>query len=1263
MAIYYWVGGSGTWDNSSTTNWSASSGGAGGAGYPIAGDTAIFNASSGGGTATIGATVTCAILTMTGYTGTIAYGTNKICIVSTSTTTVFTGDTTYSVSGTPLIEVTASSSFNITVAAGAVTEANAVSFTFLGSGSNSLSLSGNYKHFTLNSTSIVSSANNKTIYGNFSIGASNSFGGGIAVWTFGATSGTQTITSNGRTLDQAVTINCPGATVILADAFNISSRALIYSAGTLDANGFNFTAGTFTATGSGTRVLNMGSGTWTITGNTWNVSGTNITLNCGTSTLLFSIITGNTTITPANFTYYNLVFLGGSAAFTHIFSTGSPTFNDISNVSGGINLAFLGGSTYTFSNFNLNGTSIDDVRMASTNTNQVTFSKSSGSVSCSYIGVAYITATGGATWTATDSWSGGDTTGWTISDADTLYWVGGSGTWDNSSTTNWSATHGGAGGAGYPTSSTRVVFTSLGSGSGTTTLGANVTCKMLMTQTPSFGSGGHWTGTLAFGTYNIDVTGENRSIVNLSSGGTITGSGAIRLTANATSGTRTYYGLSGTESGCAHVHVTAGSDTITGFTNTRDIVLTGFIGTFTNTARTVWGSFTASAGMSQTGSASVMNLRASSPATINVAGLTINQPITINSASTYTLVADLNMSARDLVLSGGTFDADTYNVTCGSVTLSGATVVVYMGSGTWSLGNSWVMTSSSALYSETSTIKMTRSSSKTFAGGGLTYYNLEQAGAGALTVSGSNTFNNWIASYLPSTVTVTAGTTQTFTNFTDSGILGDQLTINSTAGTYTFSKASGTVSAAYLTLTNSIATGGATWNATYSTQTGCTGWNVTNLATTYYWVGGTGTWDNSSTSNWSLTSGGSSGAGYPLPADTVIFNSSSGGGTCTIGANVNCKTLTMTGYTGTLDFGTNKISIAGSNSTVYTGDTTYSISGTSRMDFVYPGRTGTRQISPGAVTEANAINTYITAGIDIIGLTTAGVWKTLDFSGFSGSLPTSSTRNIAGSFALSSTMTVTTGTGVTTFIGTGTHTINLAGTQYGMPVTINSTGGTYTLASNFDIGTDRAFRVSEGTFDAAGYNVSVGSFTASGATTKVINMGSGTWNVSSTGPIINLSGNLTLNQDTSTLVLNAASSSTKIIIASGITNFYDVVLSSPGITRFNNTISINDITNTVVNTVNLVAGITVTVGGTFGLTGNSGTQCVLASGTPGSIAYVSSSSGTVHNPEYLTITDIGATGGAKWDTYGNPGNVDGGNSPGWLWYQSNVDDSAFLSFF
>jgi hypothetical protein len=66
---------------------------------------------------------------------------------------------------------------------------------------------------------------------------------------------------------------------------------------------------------------------------------------------------------------------------------------------------------------------------------------------------------------------------------------------------------------------------------------------------------------------------------------------------------------------------------------------------------------------------------------------------------------------------------------------------------------------------------------------------------------------------------------------------------------------------------------------------------------TYYWVGGNGTWDNVTTTNWSLTSGGSGGAGVPTSADDVVVDSSSGslGNTITIFTGAEAKSLTYTG--------------------------------------------------------------------------------------------------------------------------------------------------------------------------------------------------------------------------------------------------------------------------------------------------------------------------------------------------------------------------------
>jgi hypothetical protein len=133
---------------------------------------------------------------------------------------------------------------------------------------------------------------------------------------------------------------------------------------------------------------------------------------------------------------------------------------------------------------------------------------------------------------------------------------------------------------------------------------------------------------------------------------------------------------------------------------------------------------------------------------------------------------------------------------------------------------------------------MTGASAKTFVGGGLTYYNLNQGGAGALTISGSNTFNNITNTTQPATVTFTAGTTQTVSNFGLSGTAGNLITINSsTAGSqFTLSDPSGTVFVQNVSIQDSNATGGATWLAPTNrgnvNVSNNTGWIFTPISAT-----------------------------------------------------------------------------------------------------------------------------------------------------------------------------------------------------------------------------------------------------------------------------------------------------------------------------------------------------------------------------------------------------------------------------------------------
>jgi hypothetical protein len=131
------------------------------------------------------------------------------------------------------------------------------------------------------------------------------------------------------------------------------------------------------------------------------------------------------------------------------------------------------------------------------------------------------------------------------------------------------------------------------------------------------------------------------------------------------------------------------------------------------------------------------------------------------------------------------------------------------------------------------TINMTNAAAKTFAGSGATYPVLNNGGAGALTISGSNNFDTISNSVQPTTFTFTINTTQTVNNFNVAGIAGSLVTINSsTAATAaTLSKASGTVYGSYLSIRDSTATGGATWYAgpTSTNVSNNTGWIFTRL--------------------------------------------------------------------------------------------------------------------------------------------------------------------------------------------------------------------------------------------------------------------------------------------------------------------------------------------------------------------------------------------------------------------------------------------------
>lgn len=68
-----------------------------------------------------------------------------------------------------------------------------------------------------------------------------------------------------------------------------------------------------------------------------------------------------------------------------------------------------------------------------------------------------------------------------------------------------------------------------------------------------------------------------------------------------------------------------------------------------------------------------------------------------------------------------------------------------------------------------------------------------------------------------------------------------------------------------------------------------------------YWVGGTGTWDSSTTTHWSDSSGGTGGKSVPASGDTVYIDSNSGTGGWTVTAGVDIEVTSFNHTDGTFD--------------------------------------------------------------------------------------------------------------------------------------------------------------------------------------------------------------------------------------------------------------------------------------------------------------------------------------------------------------------------
>jgi len=650
--------------------------------------------------------------------------------------------------------------------------------------------------------------------------------------------GTGTITNLGKGIG-ALTINHSGTTTLTSNLACALSTSYTQTAGTIDFAGFNltctgtatFTSGTlsnigtiscttftvttgtfdftqgtitpstsFVVTGSGTFNYNGGTlssvSLFTFTSGTINLNSNNITAtefsssNSNVRTINFgatgSITVGGTGLTMSTMT--NLTMTGSRYFYAASTQTRTITTGTVAGgyTTNGVKLIYTGTGTslqtFGFTNFqcyfdliDFGTSSVSTSQSGALNVNSATFSATGPTLSgLNFLGTGTLISNGKTLGGLTIANVNGVTTlGDALSHTGSTMFLT-SGGFDlngfNCSCNTWSSS--GSLTRSIAFGSNFIFLTS-------TVAGATVLSMATATGFTATGTGGFSSALTVQKTFTIGTTGAP------------TAAPSLFLTSGASAPTLTTAGYFG------NLNFT-GSTANPGTTSLSLTGLTLAGGTYTGMTVTLNGTGTLN-GNSKT-----------------IAALTINH------SGTTTVTGNLTTSGNLTLTQGAIAFSGSPTLTIPSFISVGPSVRSITGAGIITVSSAWTVTNGTNFTGSGYTINMTSATGKTFAGGtgGAAYGTLVQAGAGALTISGSNTFDDIQASTRPSTITFTAGTTQTLANLTLSGTTGNLVTLNSTTnGTrFNLSKAGGTVVTNYLSIRDSNATGGATFYAQTSTD-------------------------------------------------------------------------------------------------------------------------------------------------------------------------------------------------------------------------------------------------------------------------------------------------------------------------------------------------------------------------------------------------------------------------------------------------------------
>jgi fibronectin-binding autotransporter adhesin len=352
-----------------------------------------------------------------------------------------------------------------------------------------------------------------------------------------------------------------------------------------------------------------------------------------------------------------------------------------------------------------------------------------------------------------------------------------------------------------------------------------------------------------------------------------------------------------------------------------------------------------------------------SGAALNFRATTTGKTITTNgvsmSATTFTfdgvgggwtLGSALTISGSGILFTNGSFDSGNYNISCGGITSNntnirsivlGSSAVTFTGTAAVTLTTTTNLTWNAG----TSTINCT-GTSPTFAGGGLTFYNVifASGGNGQTTITGANTFNDLSQTSrsatgrrivqlndnqtISGTLTLGASNTSIRRIFVVSNVIGTQRTIT----------LNGTLATLADVDFRDIATAGTvgTWTGT-RIGNGLNNSGITFDAPKNVYRVGTGNW---SATQWSLSSGGSVNANnFPLAQDTAIFDTGTVTGTHTFDQAWLVGTLDCSALNVAVTFATSNLSPTFFKNLILDSDVT--LTGTANLLFQGQGTTQT----------------------------------------------------------------------------------------------------------------------------------------------------------------------------------------------------------------------------------------------------------------------------------------------------------------------------------